>query len=530
MPNPVKLQFAFQGGGAKIIALLAVAEVIQEFERSGKIIVTRVSGTSAGSIVASFIGAGIRAESIVAELRGGAGLRLVEQFKVPGKFMAFCKLFVKQEAIWDPKPLRDWLVQKFAAVNVAKVGDITRRIPLLITRTDLGSRACGHAPDSDGIADAIIDSCALPYLFRIWSRTKGNTFVDGGISNNLPAGYLADSDTKHGELVAVSFADGSTEHPKNFLTFSLALLDSAISSTMGLTKQAHKESLMEIRTRIGTFDFSDALAPEFVESYESIKLWAAAELQRRLDRIRVASQLSVSDPWKETNPTAVRVMQLIGDSYNRSLGTNLLPYDSCKLIVYSNAGRPSGDPYGTTPDKAQFKFVFHSGTEPTYCISVGLVGQSNESVFAADSADCVVTDPRGSRLDFIKIPIRTESSGTRELCLFFTPALPPLTGPYTVDFEENGENLMAGLFANGEDELGYHPQRPDGPVGRVDLALFVHKDIKVLLQSKDPLRPGAHVPWQKVISGSPLFPNMTGYCMFAKDVDKLWVLTVARLH
>jgi NTE family protein len=528
MTTPIPLQFAFQGGGAKIAALLAVAEVIQEFERDRKITITSVAGTSAGSIVAAFVAAGISASQVMGQLRAGDGQRLLRECKIPGKPAIVWRL-MRGRPIWDSSALRGWLNSQFKKAKVVKVADASARIPLTITKTNLGSRASVPAQESEMIADALIDSCALPYLFRVWNRNGTPTFVDGGISNNLPIAYLPASQPGKGELIAVSFADVSTAHPDSFGSFSLALLDAAISSTMNLIKGAHSRNLLEISTTLGTFDFAKAISNDFEEGYDRIKDWARLALQERVDKIREASRIAIADPWKETNPTAVNLMQLIGQAYSKSLATTRLPYDSCRLIVYSNAGRPENDPYARTPDRALFEFVFRSGAEPTYCISAGLVGQSDETYFAADSARCVVTDARGQRIDFVKVPARTDDEGTRELCLFFTPPLPAKSGPYTVRFVEDGENLMAELFTKGKDVLGYHPQRPDGPVGTVELVLFVHESIKLLLQAQDQNRQGASIDCDAIVGHAPVFPSMKGYGLSLSQVNSPWVVDVHKI-
>src|SRR5262245_49150576 len=49
----VDVQVVFQGGGARVAALLAAADALRQAERCRKIRVTRVAGTSAGAIVAA---------------------------------------------------------------------------------------------------------------------------------------------------------------------------------------------------------------------------------------------------------------------------------------------------------------------------------------------------------------------------------------------------------------------------------------------------------------------------------------------
>src|SRR5687767_2418273 len=55
---PIKIQLALQGGGAKLCGLLAAMDAVQELHRRGIIQVTRIAGTSAGSIAACLFAAG----------------------------------------------------------------------------------------------------------------------------------------------------------------------------------------------------------------------------------------------------------------------------------------------------------------------------------------------------------------------------------------------------------------------------------------------------------------------------------------
>ena len=54
---PLNLQLAIQGGGAKIVALMATMEAIDDLQQSGKLRVTRIAGTSAGALVGAICGA-----------------------------------------------------------------------------------------------------------------------------------------------------------------------------------------------------------------------------------------------------------------------------------------------------------------------------------------------------------------------------------------------------------------------------------------------------------------------------------------
>ena len=67
---PPKLQFAFQGGGAKFISMLPVAAAIKDLAAEEKISIATLAGTSAGAICAGLV-AGLFSSLI---FEGGPGI------------------------------------------------------------------------------------------------------------------------------------------------------------------------------------------------------------------------------------------------------------------------------------------------------------------------------------------------------------------------------------------------------------------------------------------------------------------------
>ena len=53
--DAVPVQVVFQGGGAKLCVLMAVCEVLKEFQSQGRIVINRVAGSSAGGIAAAML-------------------------------------------------------------------------------------------------------------------------------------------------------------------------------------------------------------------------------------------------------------------------------------------------------------------------------------------------------------------------------------------------------------------------------------------------------------------------------------------
>jgi len=54
--DPVPIQVVFQGGGAKLCVLMAVCEVLQEYQTDNRIKINRLAGSSAGAIAAAMLG------------------------------------------------------------------------------------------------------------------------------------------------------------------------------------------------------------------------------------------------------------------------------------------------------------------------------------------------------------------------------------------------------------------------------------------------------------------------------------------
>lgn len=530
MPEPVKFQFAFQGGGAKLVALLAAAEVIQDFERRRLITVSRTAGASAGAIVAALVAAGISCEAFLAELRGGMGERLTRPYVMPGWAGIYYKLLHKKNPIWNIFPLRLWLDEVFRKHGFHRIEDIAKRVPLTIAKTDLGSRASAPALNHETITDALVDSCAVPYLFKVWRDEVNATLVDGGISNNLPVKFLSGSDPSQGDMLAVCFTEKSTAHPSNIKEFSLSLLETAMASTMSLTKETFRGKLLEIHTSIDTFNFIDALSPNFIAEFNNIKKKVIFDLEQQVERVRVGNRLSITNPWKETNATAVRMMKDVGRLHTE-LSRGLITYDSCRMAVHTNGGRPEGDLYARSPDKMRFELRIRTMDEPLNSFSIGLIRQSMDTEFLNETASCSVVGPDGTKPRFQKIAMKTETGeiGDREVCLFFTPPLPPHSGPYTIYFEEDGTDLMAELFLHHKDVIGYEPQRTNVPVGKMEFILFVHNQVELLFDDANDGIPFKIMEPEEINLAEKIFPHTHAYGIARHNVVGCWVCNVHKI-
>ena len=71
--GPIPLQVVFQGGGAKLCALMAVCSILEEYEKLGIIKINRVAGSSAGAIAAVMCSSATSIDEYKTRLKAVAG-------------------------------------------------------------------------------------------------------------------------------------------------------------------------------------------------------------------------------------------------------------------------------------------------------------------------------------------------------------------------------------------------------------------------------------------------------------------------
>jgi hypothetical protein len=200
------------------------------------------------------------------------------------------------------------------------------------------------------IVSALLDSCAIPYCFRIW-QAAGPVIVDGGLCENLPSDELLEHEKTDGPVLAVSFKSSWPGTQRNLEEFSLALLDTAISNSVTRAKtRLGLDRVCEIQTSLTTFAFAEAAALSEEEA-ERIRREASDFVEGfvRQQRLRI-----LGNPWTELN---VGTMEDLWKVYSyqhldRAAGQN----DSSSVVVQANClvdedGSPA------------YRHVFHTDTE-----------------------------------------------------------------------------------------------------------------------------------------------------------------------
>src|SRR5438093_12953171 len=104
---PFRLQLALQGGGAKIVHLVAALEAIENLQEDSRIEGTRIAGSSAGAIAGSVFAAGIPASTIKAELRRFR--QNLHEFPTPTRFHFFKNVVCMGNALASTSALKNFL-------------------------------------------------------------------------------------------------------------------------------------------------------------------------------------------------------------------------------------------------------------------------------------------------------------------------------------------------------------------------------------------------------------------------------------
>lgn len=128
-----KIQVAIQGGGARAIPIIAALEGLRASERRGNCQVTRLAGTSAGSIGAALYAAELDLSLVRARLRDNRD-KLLRIAPARPSALGYSRLALGRP-VWKLKPLRKLLTTIFDEHRIHRFGDLHR--DLVIVATDL---------------------------------------------------------------------------------------------------------------------------------------------------------------------------------------------------------------------------------------------------------------------------------------------------------------------------------------------------------------------------------------------------------
>jgi predicted acylesterase/phospholipase RssA len=481
MSQPLNIQLAIQGGGAKVCALMAAIEALEELHDK-ELNVTRIAGTSAGSIVGCLFAAGVPMSELKEKLvNGKLGNTLVQLFTMPN-YVTLAARAYRGKAFWKTLVVEKELEELFQKRDVYYLKDLKTKkgIEVTVIAADLRDGQMFPIGQETPIVSAIMDSCGLPYCFRTWKNGVGGgpVIVDGGICENLPIDVLKQEEERFGPVAALSFFPTRRPAPSTVTSFSMALLDTAMNNAVTRAKaMLPLDQVHEIKTSITTFDFTKALREGFGEEYWRINKQATEFFEKFLKVQRKTLHHIAEDPWTETNATLKELMRNLGNIYQRQHEPIKFKYLKCDFVVIANCLLEEGEPFYGSPDGLLYELTFQPDVEPLYAVSVGLsqpkgiqyLGQTSFKLFDANHNELAI--------EHVPV-INPKEPNAREVMLFFTPPLLPGSGPYKLRVRDQAINLMGPLHAGEMDELAYFPRRTSAPIDQINLVLHVPERLR----------------------------------------------------
>ena len=486
MSNPLPIQLAIQGGGAKIYALMAAAEALQALQRKDAIKVTKVAGTSAGAIIGALFAAGVDMAIVRARIQGLRLEDIQELFPELGRLRTLWRLS-RGRPIWDISRVESFLQQLFKdAGNLDTFQDIENatKVEVRVVAADLTESKRTVYKGNDRIIGSLLSSCGLPYFFRIWGRTGGSVIVDGGICENLPFDELDPDTETYGPVVAISFGRPERRNVHNIVEFSKALLETAMENSMERSRtRLGQGSVFSVEpVKVGTFDFALAhgAIAERGGNYELIRERAKEFFTDFIDRLHTVEQVKagkrvnqvlVGDPWKTQSLAMLDQLAKVYQAYQN----DKCNYSSCSVVVKARCLLADSDPEYGQPDWVHYSMEFNTLDAPIFCHSVVLSSSSNAGFTTSlERTSWMILDLRNDRqIRAIDLPMRSPGDNVRELLLFLDPILPSRSGPYSFDFQDLVQDFMKPLRDTGKDELVFTPRRAEGTIDSIDLVLWV---------------------------------------------------------
>ena len=499
--RPFRIQLALQGGGAKLVYLIAALDAIQKLQKAGVLRVTRVAGTSAGAIAGALFAARIEMDTAKELLRNFR--RHLNALPHPTLAQIAKRVLVQRRPIAEIGPIQKELKRIFEDRGFTLIKDF-QDPPLLIMSADLLKGKTHVADGDETVVDALLDSFAIPLYFRLWNHPRGSR-VDGGICENLPIISQEPSEPLRetgafGPVVGISFerSSVSAEELSGPVGYLKAILDTAIDNSVHRARQQlGSENIVLIRPKLGTFEFRKALDDDggLGDTFDKTSVQVQADLERYVSAISEKSKTPVDpDVWASQN---VETMRRLGEVYEAQHEPQKYRLIRVAFIVQANCLAKEGEPYFGQPDFVRYELEFETLDEPVYCQKLSLtLAEGSQSRGQAVVQIHKIND--GQQIEPTVIPVLTPSSAkklqavpvnaaavsVREMIAFFNPVLPPHSGPYRLVLDELVSGAMGPLSRGEEDNLfmGTHP-RSSGAIERTELILHVPRnfgDLEIL--------------------------------------------------
>jgi predicted acylesterase/phospholipase RssA len=475
----VPVQIALQGGGAKLVHLVAFLAAVQKAESNNIIRVTRVAGTSAGAIAGCLFCAGVDMSNLrqVLEKKGESIFKRCRK----GMVRSASRLLMGKPA-WDDGPLGDFLAEWLSGRK--KLSEFKER-PLLIVSSDLVNIRARIFHGEDDIVDSVLSSAGLPLIFRTWkshrkSKAENSYCVDGGMCENLPVLPLMEGDQhKAGDtIIAVTFSQAQQiEGEMSMLKYFSALIDTVTSHTVHRAQALLPPSqIFEVPDPVSTLDFKSAFSRGLKDHFNLITELAGNYLGRLAERVRYGNPSVRYDPWGNNAPV---VQTLLENSWriSKSFKDNALKYKRIVMTLELNSlSRING---AVDSFSLEWDFIPAAGTTVRHLEIHAL--PSHPAEYFGRTLWSLSNPKIGRRVDTIAVPIRNPSHADDRGLLFCFPPQSESDGPLKFHFSDKTDKLMPELLDKHSEEFEFCPTHADGPVEELVVLFWVPEGINLIL-------------------------------------------------
>lgn len=535
MGSPIPIQLCLQGGAAKIPFLAAFVEAVEELHNDREIRVTNVAGTSAGAIIGTLFAADVP----MASVRIRFAQAPMEQIFPSRWWSTIGWKLVNGDPIWDEGELRKFLAGLLDASRLrvanppkqlATFNDILkhREIRVRIMATNLTDAARDIKESDDFLVNSMLDSAALPFLFRARNSPNG-TVVDGGLSENLPSDLLSD-DEIDGPIVAVSFARTVGSPPQTMREYFMAVMGAGIDqgvdrARVQLEERAKRAALSHevysIPPRVDSFDFEKALRDGLAGEYETLRDNAREWLKGFVDRRR--TQMREKEDRKGL--AAVAMTQAVNEKefFEREVPKNLakmyktqhepdkLRWGQTRLMVTASATDDRADAVHHSTE-------FYTLDKPVWCHRLPILASPQSHVVLRSG--WALFDPDKRVVPYYHMLMDADGDPPAlALLICFDKPLPPKSGPYSLVLSESVHGFMKKLRNGVRDDLWVSFHRRQGTVDRIEVIAHVPQNLdNIKIEAMAGAASPKHLTDFELKKASQP-PNHRSYGMFATEVD-----------
>lgn len=491
------VQIAFQGGGARLAAIIAAVEAIDELRVNQLINPVMVSGTSAGAVGAVLTSISIGAAKHVAEYLGRLPSKEIEmalpplsKISWPRKVGALGKVAFGMPLTND-NLLRKLLVDCLSGVGITKDTELgALPIPTKVIAADIRHADKMVYFGKAKVIDSLMNSMSLPGIYSMpKARGRDNSIVDGGLFSNLPIeelDYEPDREDEFVPKIAISFKEHDygpyAEKTLKYLGQVLsAVIDEKVRASI---RKIGEENVCLVDTPLSLFDSHKITEHILGDCHNTAKKSVFDFFDRWLPEQRdLRLEFSRSGEYSDTRRLndIVETLNQYADAQRPKLNSVTVDHIEMTITAHSlDCKDPAQEIDHNRDDTVEFEVQVPEGESPISCMRFQFFTVVDLRARLED-IDWSASNGRGEALKFYKFPIYSKEGRLIQYVLVFDPPIGDKTtepGPYKIYYTQKISGLCWNLIEKKWDAYA----QSCGSFGfakKIDITYCVPKRIKL---------------------------------------------------